>query len=263
MLVPALGPVLTPEARRGLRAPAFRWSLAPALLAWAMMLWLALQARPLELCIAPRAAALDGALAGIAAAFATVDPARWTGEWAVMIVAMMFPLLVPSIGHVAARSFAARREWSVALFVAGYALVWSAAAAAISSALLIARGSLAATDLASAAGLIGCALAALWQLSPAKARAINRCHGTMPLRAFGPAADRDAVRFGLVHGYRCVRACLPTMTLPLLGGHGLGTMAIVSVILLAERAQRSPQYGASAIALLLLGLTTTLGLPPQ
>jgi hypothetical protein len=40
-------------------------------------------------------------------------------------------------------------------------------------------------------------------------------------------------------------------------------MAIVSVILLAERAQRSPQYGASAIALLLLGLTTTLGLPPQ
>jgi hypothetical protein len=255
-LTPALASLFTPGARRGLRAPAFRWSVAPALVAWLLMLWLAVQARPLELCVAPRAAALDGALAGIAAAIATIDPSRWAGEWAVMIVAMMFPLLVPQIGHVAARSFAARREWSVALFVVGYALVWSAAAAAVSVALLVARGNLAVTPVAWASGLIGCALAALWQLSSAKARAVNRCHGTMALRAFGLAADRDALRFGLVHGGRCVRACLPTMALPLLGGHAVGTMAVVFILLLAERAQRFPQYGASAIILVMLGLTT-------
>lgn len=40
-----------------------------------------------------------------------------------MIVAMMFPLLVPMIGFVAARNFTVRRERSVALFIAGYGIV--------------------------------------------------------------------------------------------------------------------------------------------
>src|ERR1043165_6209446 len=47
---------------------------------------------------------------------------RWAAEWALMIVAMMFPLLVPIVGHVAARSFAPRRDRSVGLFIAGYVL---------------------------------------------------------------------------------------------------------------------------------------------
>jgi predicted metal-binding membrane protein len=253
---PAPGRLLTPSALRGLRAPAFRWSIAPALAAWLLLLWLWSQDRALALCVAPRGTLLDGILAEIAAGFATIDPVRWAGEWALMIAAMMFPLLVPMIGHVAAKSFADRRERSVALFIAGYALTWAIAAAAASVALVAVRAGFSSVGLASSAGLIGCALAALWQLSPAKARAVNRCHGTVALRPFGAAADRDAVRFGVLHGTRCVRACLPTMVLPLAGGLGIGAMAVIFAILLAERARHTPQYGLSAMALLLLGLTS-------
>jgi len=253
---PAIEPFLTPDARRGLRAPAFRWSIAPSLAAWLVLLGLSSQDRALALCIAPRATLLDGIFAALAAGFATVEPMRWAGEWTLMIAAMMFPLLVPMIGHVAARSFADRRERSVALFVTGYALTWATAAAAASVALIAARAGVSSLGLASSAGLIGCVLAALWQLAPAKQRAVNRCHGTVALRPFGRAADGDAMRFGILHGTRCVRACLPTMVLPLLGGLGIGAMAVIFTILLAERARHTPQYGLSAVALFLLGLTT-------
>ena len=106
------------------------------------------------------------------------------------------------------------------------------------------------------AGLICCALAASWQLSAAKRRAVNRCHGTIALRPWPPEADRDAAGFGVLHGMRCVGACLPVMVLPMVGGFSLGAMAAVSAILLAERARDRPQYRLSAVVLLLLGLLT-------
>lgn len=175
--------------------------------------------------------------------------------WALMIVAMMFPLLVPMIEFVAARNFVVRRERSVALFIAGYGIVWLTTAASASAALVIARAGLAGLGLAAVSGFIGCALAALWQISPAKQLAVYRCHGTIALQPFGFAADRAAIRFGLLHGARCMRSCLPTMALPLLGDHGLLAMAVVFVIPLAERASIRPQYGLSAVVLLTLGAT--------
>ena len=253
--------ILTTEARHGLRSPIFRWAIAPALAAWPLLLLLSGQDRTLTICLSPRATLLDGALADIEARLAAIDPARWAGEWTLMIVAMMFPLLVPMIGHVAARSYAFRRERSVALFVAGYTFTWAAAVMMTSIVLVVARSGLALSAWAPWGGLIGCALAALWQISAAKARAVNRCHGTVPLRPAGTAADRDAIRFGLLHGSRCVRACLPTMALPLLGSHGIGAMAVIFTILLAERARQTPQYGLSAVVLLLLGLTTVMQPP--
>ena len=173
-----------------------------------------------------------------------------------MIVAMMFPLLVPMVRHVAGHSFAARRERSVGLFVAGYAMVWLSAAAVSSVVLVAARATLQTLHLAPWAGLICCGLAALWQVSAAKRRAINRCHGTVALRPWAGDADRDAIGFGMLHGTRCVRACLPVMVLPLVGGYGLAAMAAIAAILLAERARDRPQYRLSAIALLLIGLVS-------
>jgi predicted metal-binding membrane protein len=252
----AFEPLLTPGARSAVGSPAVRWLLAPAAIAWLILLWLSAGDRTLALCVGPRATLLEGLSANVAAGFYMIAPGRWAAEWALMIVAMMFPLLVPMVRHVAARNFAARRERSVGLFLAGYGLVWLAAAAASSVALVVARAAFAAFDLAPWAGLICCALAALWQLSAAKVRAVKRCHGTVALRPWPPDAGRDAIGFGLLHGTRCVRACLPVMALPLLAGHGLGAMAAVSAILLAERARDQPQYRLSAIVLLLLGLLT-------
>jgi len=251
-------PILTAAAWRGLRSPTFRWSIAPALAAWSLLFALSGADRTLAICLSPRPTVLDGALADFEARLAAIDPARWAGEGTLMIVAMMFPLLAPMIGHVAARSYAFRRERSVALFVAGYTLTWTAAVSMASLLLVVAHSGLTLSGLASGAGLIGCALAALWQVSAPKERAVNRCHGTVPLRPGGCAADRDAIRFGLLHGSRCVRACLPTMVLPLLGSHGIGAMAVILAILLAERARQTPQYGLSAVVLLLLGVASVM-----
>jgi predicted metal-binding membrane protein len=249
-------PLFTASARSGLRAPAFRWLLVPAAAAWLILLWLSAFEHSLALCLAPRASLLEGFFANMAAGFAAISPGRWAAEWGLMIAAMMFPLLVPMVRHVAARSFAIQRECSVGLFVASYGLVWFAAAALSSVALVAVRSTFQAIDLAAWTGLLCCALAAAWQLSAAKVRAVNRCHGTVPLRPWAPHASRDAIGFGLLHGTRCVRACLPVMVLPLAGGHGLAAMAAVFAILLAERARPKPQYRLSAIVLMLLGLMT-------
>jgi predicted metal-binding membrane protein len=252
----ALEPLLTAGARSAINSPAARWLLAPAALAWLCLLWLSGGDHTLALCIAPRPTLFDGLVANLAAGFDSVAPARWAVEWALMIVAMMFPLLMPMVRHVAARSFAARRERSVGLFVAGFTVVWLAAAAASSVALVVARAVLQTFHLAPWAGLICCGLAALWQVSAAKRRAINRCHGTVALRPWADDADRDAIGFGTLHGTRCVSSCLPVMVLPLVGGYGLGAMAAISAILLAERARDRPQYRFSAIVLLLVGLVS-------
>jgi predicted metal-binding membrane protein len=249
-------PLLTASARAGLGSPAFRWLLAPSAMAWLALLWLSAGEHSLALCLAPRETLLEGFFASTAAGFSAIAPGRWAAEWMLMITAMMFPLLVPMVRHVAARNFAAQRERSVGLFVASYALVWLAAAALSSVALVAVRSAFLAIDLATWTGLICCTLAAAWQLSAAKVRAVNRCHGTVPLRPWAPHADRDAIGFGLLHGTRCVRACLPAMVLPLAGGHGLGAMTAVFAILLAERARPKPQYRLSAIVLVLLGVMT-------
>lgn len=254
-----LEPLLTAGARSGLGSPAFRWLLAPSAAAWLILLFLSGGEHSLALCLAPRATLLEGLSANMAAGFAAIAPGRWAAEWVLMIAAMMFPLLVPMVGHVAARNFATQRERAVGLFLTGYGLVWLAAAALSSVALVVVRAAFQMMDLAPWTGLICCALAAAWQLSAAKVRAVNRCHGTVALRPWAPHADRDAIGFGLLHGTRCVRACLPAMALPLAGGHGLGAMAAVFAILLAERARPKPQYRLSAIILVLLGLMTLPG----
>ena len=248
-------PLLTAGARSAMSSPATRWLLAPAALAWFGLLALSGGEHALALCIAPRGNLFDGLIANLAAGFHAVAPGRWAIEWALMIVAMMFPLLVPMVRHVAGHSFSARRQRSVGLFVAGYAMVWLAAAAASSVALVAARATLQ-TLQAPWAGLICCGIAALWQVSAAKIRAVNRCHGTVALRPWADGADRDAIGFGILHGTRCVRACLPVMVLPLVGGYGLAAMAAIAAILLAERARDKPQYRLSAVALLLLGLVS-------
>src|SRR5947209_5014128 len=54
-----------------------------------------------------------------------------TASWALMLIAMMAPVLIPPLWHVRLRSFAARRWRSMSLFVAAYAAVWMTAAAAL------------------------------------------------------------------------------------------------------------------------------------
>jgi predicted metal-binding membrane protein len=152
---------------------------------------------------------------------------------ALMVVAMMVPLLGPPIGHVLASSLARRRARSVAEFLLGYLGPW-----VVVGACLMALPALLGTGPGPtvAAALI---VAAIWQFSPAKQRCLNRLHGHPALPAFGPSADRAALRFGLTHAGWCIGACWSLMALAVVvPGWSLLAMALVTAWLAAERLER-------------------------
>jgi predicted metal-binding membrane protein len=164
------------------------------------------------------------------------SPAQRAAGWALMIVAMMLPLVIAPLRHVRDRGFARRRRRAMVLFLAGYGAVWMSAGVGLQTIALGARW-LAPAPLA---GLgLAVAVALLWQISPAKQRCLNRCHRQPPLAAFGTAADRGAFGFGLAHGSSCVGACWALMLLSMLveGGHFLAMIA-VALFLFAERLER-------------------------
>ncbi|HEX8172362.1 MAG TPA: DUF2182 domain-containing protein [Thermoanaerobaculia bacterium] len=150
-----------------------------------------------------------------------------------MFASMMLPAAGAPLRHVRERSFARRRSRAVLLFIAGYGGVWTAFGMLL---IVLAARLLAAGN---AAAVAACLVAAAWQCSPAKQRCLNRGHEHPPLRAFAPAADRDALRFGLVHSVWCAGSCWNLMLVPLLLSHGhLPAMAAATLWLLSERLER-------------------------
>jgi predicted metal-binding membrane protein len=162
----------------------------------------------------------DGVVAPVAA--------RSAG-WAVMLAAMMLPLLIAPLRHVRDRSFARRRARAATLFLVGYAAVWM-----IAGAILVPSG-LAAGRSGTLFGFV-LAVALAWQCSPARQHCVNRGHAHPPLAPDGVGADLAILRFGVGHGGWCVGSCWAVMLLALCwpGAH-LAAMAGASIWLLAER----------------------------
>jgi predicted metal-binding membrane protein len=207
--------------------------------------WAALALAPHSLVMpglcAPAGAWIGSAPTRAALALALNPPARLAAGWALMIVAMMSPLLADPLRYVAARSFARRRWRSGALFVAGYGAAWIAAGAPL---LATALALCLATPAWLPAWAPALAAAALWQGAPAHQRCLNACHRRPPLAAFGWAADRDALRFGVAQGAACLGACSALMLAALLAGPAhLAAMAAVAALAWAERLER-PQTPA-------------------
>jgi predicted metal-binding membrane protein len=159
-------------------------------------------------------------------------PSLATG-WVLMLIAMMSPTLIAPVLHVYRRSFRHRRLRSILLFVLGYGAIWMAAGAVLTALQLI-LSAMAPHSYgpAVAAGL----LALVWQCSPLKQRCLNRGHNHSELAAFGAAADRDALVFGITHGGWCVGSCWALMLLPMLlvQGHML-MMVAVTIVMVGER----------------------------
>lgn len=156
--------------------------------------------------------------------------------WALMLVAMMAPLLIGPIQHIRDRSFASRRALSISLFVAGYAAIWMLVGAMMLTLAFVVRTIAGDSILPVTLALV---VAVVWQFSPLKQLCLNWGHVHLALAAFGRAADLDAIRFGLVHGFWCVGSCWALMLLPVLVAEGhLLAMAAVTVFLIAERFER-------------------------
>jgi predicted metal-binding membrane protein len=174
-------------------------------------------------------------------AIAFNSPATLAIDVGLMIAAMMSPLMATPLRHVRDRSFSRRRNREMLFFVAGYATVWITAGVAL-------EGFAFAAKWAASAPLVCLGLAAatafLWQISPAKQWFLNRCHRRPHLAAFGLAADRDALSFGIANGAACVGACWALMLLPFLTTHGhYLTMAIIALFVFAERLEQPAPLG--------------------
>ena len=153
--------------------------------------------------------------------------------WAVMLIAMMSPMLIAPIHHIHARSFKRRRARSITFFLIGYAAIWMAAGVVLLAVTLMLNLFAPQSSLpALAVGL----LVFMWQCSPIKQRCLNRHHNHRELAAFGSAADLDALRFGITHGVWCVGSCWALMLFPMLLSQGhFAAMAIVTYVMVSER----------------------------
>ena len=220
---------------------------SPALLIASLSCWVLLAAAGQGLQSVPLCSP-SPTLVTSGAAFSTVYGAGATAGlaallWLLMIVAMTAPLLAQPIAQLRLRSFTQRRDRSVGLFAAAYLLVWIA----VGPILLVAPSAIA--MVAGATGLpaiaVAVAIAAAWQAAPMRQSMLNRCHRAPNLSAFGTAADRDCVRFGLTHGLLCAATCAPTMLLPLtVPALHLPLMFVLSVALQIERLAppRTPRW---------------------
>ena len=163
-------------------------------------------------------------------------PAILAAGWALMLIAMMSPVLIAPVRHIRIQSFTRRRPRSVALFVTGYAAIWMALGGVLLAIELVVI-LFATQSYPLAAGVL--LIASVWQCSPIKQRCLNRCHAHTELAAFGAAADLDAFRFGIIHAIWCASSCWLLMLFPMVLPRGhVVSMATIAVLIFSERLER-------------------------
>lgn len=154
-------------------------------------------------------------------------------HWLLMIGAMMLPMAAMAVRHVAFRSFRRRRARAMAGFLLGYASVWLAAAPLYLAGAIVAHLAFGGSVLVPLGAAL--AIAAAWQATTAKRRALRQCHRTVPLAPSGWRADRACLAFGLAHGRSCLVSCWALMLVPAAAGHHPVPMLLVSLLALFER----------------------------
>jgi hypothetical protein len=167
-------------------------------------------------------------------------------DWLLMVGAMMLPLVFAHLRVVAARSLWLRRQRAMAVFLCGYAAILLLAGAAMISATdAIDVVATTGTPVVGAAAFV---LAAAWQLSPQKRRALTACHRTVPLAPRGWRAERDCLRYGWTIGRSCLVSCAGLMLACVLAGHSLPAMVAATAVAGAERVSiRADAWTTSAV----------------
>ena len=197
-----------------------------------------------------------------------MDDGPWTalgtlgwflGTWIVMMAAMMFPSLAPTVA-LYSRMTKERSPLSPLLFTTGYLVVWGAVGA-LAFAIASVGGRIAGDVLAwDEAGrwVAGSTLlvAAIYELTPLKDVCLGKCRSPL---GFLLGAWRDgragALRMGAEHGAWCVGCCWALMAaLFALGVMSVAWMAFVAALIAVEKTlpwRRAATYGTAAILLVL------------
>jgi predicted metal-binding membrane protein len=186
-------------------------------------------------------------------------PGWFLGVWVVMMAAMMFPSVAPTVA-LYSRMTRERSPRSPLLFAAGYLVTWGGAGVvAFAIAVVGARavGDVLSWDRAGrwvAGGTL--VLAAIYELTPLKDVCLGKCRSPL---GFLLGAWRDgwsgALQMGARHGAWCVGCCWALMaSLFALGVMGIGWMAFVAGLIAVEKTvpwRRPATWGAAAILLVL------------
>lgn len=166
---------------------------------------------------------------------------------ALMTVAMMVPTAMPAIRHVALNSLYWRRRRAVVEFLTVFVAIWTAFSLLVLGALSVWGPP---ASLPAAAAVL--ALAALWQLTPLKRRAMLACHRAKPLPPRGWRATAGVARFGLHNGAACLLSCWAMMlTTAFVGLPRLAWMAFLTTLITVERLNLQPRRTARRVGALL------------
>ena len=177
-----------------------------------------------------------------------------------MVIAMMVPLTITNVRHVAQSSLWRRRHRAIAGFLVGYLAVWFV----VQTIIVETWGLLAPLVGWGTAGGIAMIAAALWEIAPIKRRRLRRCHRTVPLAPCGWRADADCARYGVSTGLSCVTMCWALMVAAAAFSHSLMVMAVLFGVQASGRYQRRPSPVLAALAVLgacLLALVADFHIP--
>jgi predicted metal-binding membrane protein len=184
------------------------------------------------------------------------------GVWVVMMAAMMFPSVAPTVA-LYARIMKERSPTSPLLFAGGYLLTWAAAgvvAYAVGVAAAKILGDTLAWDTAGRALAGGTLIvAAIYELTPLKDVCLGKCRSPLGV-LLGSWRDGHfgAVRMGAKNGAWCVGCCWALMaSLFALGVMSVSWMAVVAGIIAVEKTvpwRRRVVTYATAAVLLVLGI---------
>lgn len=191
--------------------------LAVSLAAWALLLS-AGRSPMLPAWCGPAGHVLAGVPERLDAMLRLTSPTHLLLSWAMMLCAMMVPLLRRPLAAIADRG-------AVAGFVAAYVALWMPAIAVIASASTALVLATQAQPLAGA--LVASGIAVAWQGGAVKAWCLARCH-----RAPATGGLAEGAAFALA----CIGACWAAMLLPYLAGSAhVPVMVAVTALLLHER----------------------------
>jgi predicted metal-binding membrane protein len=192
----------------------------------------------------------------------------FTGLWVVMMAAMMFPSVSPTVALYAQMT---RRRDPIRplLFASGYLLVWAATGAAAYGVYRAGR-SLLGEPLAWDAGgrwfaggvLI---LAAVYELSPLKDVCLSKCRSPLGyLIGAWREGPRGALEMGARHGAWCVGCCWALMAaLFALGVMSLVWSALIAGVIALEKTLPWGRAATLGTAALLLGIGVVLMASPE
>jgi predicted metal-binding membrane protein len=194
----------------------------------------------------------------------------YTGVWAVMMAAMMFPSVWPIVGmYDRIRAGRGTGRLATGLVVVGYLATWTAWGLLAFGVIRLAHalfGDFLPWDGAGrwvAAGVV--LAAAAYQVTPFKNACLTRCRGPVMfvMENWRPGLA-GAFRLGAVHGAWCVGCCWALMgTLFALGVMSIGWMAFVAALIAVEKLLPSRVAANWSVTLVLVAVGIALLIDPS